>query len=625
MCGIAGVVSLSDAPASEGVALAMAERLRNRGPDLRSSYLSASTRCALGHSRLRIIDLQTGDQPMSNEDESVWVVFNGEIYNFPDLRTELEAAGHRFRTQSDTETIVHGYEEWGDRLAERLDGMFAFAVWDEARKRLLLARDRAGKKPLFIYRDTGKLVFGSEIKAILSCPGVDSGIDPGALPLYLVYGYVPTPATFHRNIRKLPPASCLTLEADGSEKEWRYWDLRFQPQDTSVDQAVEELRSTLRDAVARRMVADVPLGAFLSGGIDSTIVVGLMSSFAGKGIRTFNIGYADDPVYDESAYARIAARHFGTEHTEFLVEPQSIELVDALIDAYDEPFGDSSAVPTYIVSRLARQHVTVALCGDGGDELFAGYWRLYGAVIAERMPKLLIRLGDRLGRRLPHRSNPRDPLRRFSRFFSAAAMPFEERMLRWVGFFAPDVESMLKPDLAAKLCRAELTRSFRDLLNHGMEASPLAKALYLNFRTYLLDDLLEKADRCSMAHGLELRSPFLDTRVMELAAALPDRLKLRRGTTKFILKHAFRDLLPEEIRRRGKMGFGMPIPTWFRTQWRPAVEERLLSSDAKIYAWLRPEPVRRMAEAHFAGTMDYGHQLWALLTLETWLERKHAA
>src|SRR2546423_1219094 len=272
MCGIAGVVSLSHTPASRDVALAMAERLRNRGPDLRSSYLSTSMRCALGHSRLRIIDLQTGDQPMANEDGSVWVVFNGEIYNFPVLRAELTAAGHRFRTHSDTETIVHGYEEWGDRLAERLDGMFAFAVWDEARKRLLLARDRAGKKPLFIYRDTGKLVFGSEIKAILECPGVDSGIDPSALPLYLVYGYVPTPNTFHRNVRKLPPASCLALEADGSMKEWRYWDLRFRPQRMSAGEAAEELRSTLRDAVARRMISDVSLGAFLSGGVDSTIV-----------------------------------------------------------------------------------------------------------------------------------------------------------------------------------------------------------------------------------------------------------------------------------------------------------------------------------------------------------------
>jgi asparagine synthase (glutamine-hydrolysing) len=625
MCGIAGVVVLASGEASAEAAWTMAERLRHRGPDKRSTYLSSTRRCALGHSRLRIIDLETGDQPMTNEDQSVWVVFNGEIYNFTVLRAELEAAGHRFRTRSDTETIVHGYEEWGDRLAERLDGMFALAVWDDARKRLLLARDRAGKKPLFIYRDAEKLLFASEMKALLDYPGIDAGIDPHALPLYLVYGYVPTPGTFYRNIRKLPPASCLTIEADGSEKEWRYWDLRFQPRRISVDDAAEELRTALGAAVARRMIADVSLGAFLSGGIDSTIIVGLMSSLAGKGVRTFSIGYADDPVYDETGYARLAAQRFGTEHTEFLVEPQSIDLVDRLVDAYDEPFGDSSAVPTFIVSELARQHVTVALCGDGGDELFAGYWRFYGAVIAERLPRLLVRLGDAVGRRLPHRPSHRDPLRRFARFFNAAALPLDERMLRWIGFFPTEVQEMLKPDLAAQVERSELTRSFRDLLNHGFEGSPLAKVLHLNFRTYLLDDLLEKADRCSMAHGLELRSPFLDTHVIELASSLPDRLKLRNGETKFILKHAFRHLLPQQIRTRGKMGFGMPIPTWFRREWKPAVEERLLASNAKIYCWLRPEPVRRMAEAHFAGATDCSHQLWALLTLESWLERRHAA
>jgi asparagine synthase (glutamine-hydrolysing) len=384
MCGIAGIVTLSAAAASRDLAGAMADRLRHRGPDGQSSYVSPCRRCALGHARLRVIDLETGDQPMSNEDGSVWVVFNGEIYNFAALRASLEELGHCFRTRSDTETIVHGYEQWGDRLPEHLDGMFAFAIWDEAQKRLFLARDRAGKKPIYVYRDSEKVLFASEIKAILEHPGIAADMDPAALPLYLVYGYVPTPSTLRRNVRKLPPASCLMLDENGFEREWSYWDLRFQPAPISVEDAAEEVRAALRDAVRQRMIADVPLGAFLSGGIDSTVVVGLMSSIAGSGVRTFSIGYADDPVYDETAYARLAAASFGTEHTEFLLEPESIELVDQLVDIYDEPFGDSSAIPAYIVSRLAREHVTVALCGDGGDELFAGYWRFHGAVLAAR-------------------------------------------------------------------------------------------------------------------------------------------------------------------------------------------------------------------------------------------------
>lgn len=616
----AGVVG-AGAPVSWELGLALAERLRHRGPDGVSAYVSPTGRCVLGHSRLKVIDLETGDQPMGNEDGTVQVVFNGEIYNFRELRRELEGLGHRFRSRSDTEVIVHGYEAWGDGVAERLDGMFAFAVWDERRGRLLLARDRPGKKPLFVYRDGERLLFASEMKAILAVPGVDSALDPAAFALYLVYGYVPTPGTFYRRIRKLPPAACMVVEADGGVREWTYWDLDFRARRISVGEAVEQVRGLVRDAVARRLVADVPLGAWLSGGIDSTVVVGLMSQLADEPVRTFSIGYADDPVYDETWYAKLAAERFGTRHTEFIVGAQSIDLIDRLVAAYDEPFGDSSAIPTYLVSQLTREHVTVALNGDGGDEMFGGYLRFYGAVLAERLPRWLVRLGDGIGRRLPYHPNFRSPWRRFSRFFRAAALPLDERMLRWIGFFAEEVEALLRPELRGLCMREELTASFREPLARVEGLTPLARTLYLNFRTYLLDDLLVKADRCSMAHGLELRSPLLDTAVMEFAAALPDRLRLRNGRTKFILRHAFRDLLPERIRRRGKMGFGIPLPTWFRRQWRPVVEERLLASQARIYEWLEPGPVREMARLHFAGEVDYGHQLWALLTLETWLEQ----
>jgi len=558
---------------------------------------------------------------MGNEDGSVQVVFNGEIYNFRELRAELERAGHRFRSRSDTEVIAHGYEEWGEGVCRRLDGMFAFALWDEALHRLLLARDRAGKKPLFVYEGEARILFASEIKAILARPRVDDTLDPRAIPLYLAYGYVPTPGTFYRRIRKLPPATWMVLEADGSRREESFWHLDFSPVDIAPQEAVLRVRDVMRAAVERRLISDVPLGAFLSGGIDSTIIVGLMSELMDQPVRTFSIGMADDPTYDETEYARLASRRFGTEHTEFVVEAHQVELIDELVDGYDEPFGDSSGIPTHIVSRLTREHVTVALTGDGGDELFAGYARFQGAVLAERIPRWLVSAGDAVGRRLPHNPDFRSFSRRLSRFFAAAALPGEERTLRWIGFFADRLEEMLRPELRDILTREEITESFRAPIERNRHLSPLARTLALNFETYLLDDLLVKADRCSMAHGLELRSPFLDTGLMELAATLPDDLRIRRGRLKFLLRNAFQDLLPEPILKRGKMGFGIPIPTWFRTHWRPLVEERLLGSEARLWEWLQPEPVRRMAVAHFSGSADYGHQLWALLTLETWLRR----
>ncbi len=615
------MVDLGGGAGGEGVATvrAMAERLAHRGPDGRAVWTSPSGRCTLGHARLRVIDLETGDQPMPNEDGTVQVVFNGEIYNFQALRRELQAAGHRFRSTGDTEVIVHGWEQWGEGVVERLDGMFAFGLWDESRGRLLLARDRAGKKPLYWAEREGAFLFASEIKALLEA-GVDPTADLRAFPLYLAYGYVPAPGTFYENVRRVPPATVVTLDGDG-RRERRYWRLRFRSGSMGKDEAAAAVRSTLEAAVERRMVADVPLGAFLSGGIDSSVVVGLMSRLSSHPVRTFAIGFADDASYDETAFARRVAERFGTDHTEFRVEAESVELVDRLVDAYDEPFGDSSAIPTSIVSRLAREHVTVALTGDGGDEMFAGYPRLLGMVVAERIPRWAARAGDALGRRLPHHRDFRHPTRRFSRFFAAAALPPEERMLRWIGFFADQVDAMLRPELAGLVDRRALTAHFRAPLEAAAGASPLSRALALNFETYLPEDLLVKADRCSMMHGLELRSPFLDTALMELAASLPDALRVRRGTLKWLLRDAFRDLLPEEVLTRGKMGFGIPLPTWFRTRWRPLLEERILSPDARLWRVLRPEPVRRMAEAHLAGTADHGHQLWALLTLETWLER----
>ncbi len=626
MCGIAGVVRLTpdSPPPGREDALSMAERIRHRGPDGRSAWVSPSAGCALGHARLKVIDLETGDQPMGNEDGTVQVVFNGEIYNFVALRGELERAGHRFRSRSDTEALVHGYEEWGDALPEHVDGMFAFAVWDESRRRMLLARDRAGKKPLFWTRSRGRFTFASEIKALLALDWVGGELDPAALPYYLAYGYVPAPRTFYRDIVEVGPAKTVVVE-NGRVSEGRYWRLRWgagRSEATDGREVSREVRGALGRAVERRLVADVPLGAFLSGGIDSTLVVGLMRERIEGPIRTFSLGFADDPTYDETSWARIASRRFGTQHTEFTVQSHAVELVDELVEAYDQPFGDSSAIPTHIVSRLTREHVTVALTGDGGDEMFAGYPRFQAMLLAERLPRAFTALGDALGRFLPHHPNFRHPTRRFARFFRAASLPPEERMLRWIGFFADGLDGLLAPGLGLHVNRDELLESFRSPWEEHAADSVLARTLALNFATYLPADLLVKADRCSMAHGLELRSPFLDTEVMELAASLPDRTRIRRGRLKWLLRSAFPDLLPREIVARGKMGFGVPLPVWFRTDWRPFFEARVLARDARLWGWLRREPVEAIWAEHQAARADWGHQLWALLTLETWLRAR---
>lgn len=604
----------------------MASALRHRGPDSLSEWRAPSGACVLGHARLEVIDPETGDQPMANEDGTVQVVFNGEIYNFRALRAELEAAGHRFRSRSDTEVLVHGYEEWGEAVVERLDGMFAFGVWDEGRRRLLLARDRAGKKPLFWTSAGGRFAFASEIKGLTALPWIPDDVDARAFPLYLSYGYVPAPGTFYQGVRALPPATRMVVEAGQGRvpeperywrPEWRSPSVRELPR----KRAVETVRELLDAAVARRLEADVPLGAFLSGGIDSTLVVGLMRRHAEGSLRTFSLGFADDATYDETRFARLAAERFGTDHTEFRVQADEVELLDELVAAHDQPFGDSSAIPTWIVSRLTREHVTVALTGDGGDEMFAGYPRFLGMVMAQRTPGWVAAVGDWLGRRLPHHPDFRHPTRRFSRFFRAAALPPAERMLRWVGYLPDRVNELLRPEVRDAVGPDALTASLREPWE-ATGASPLARTLALNFHTYLPEDLLVKADRCSMAHGLELRSPFLDTALMEFAAGLPDAYRIRRGTLKWLLKEAFPDLLPDEIRDRPKMGFGVPLPVWFRTHWKGFFEARLFGAGARSWAWLRREPVEALWREHQSGTRDHGHGLWALLTLETWLRSR---
>jgi asparagine synthase (glutamine-hydrolysing) len=599
----------------------MAATLAHRGPDDEGCHVDGAV--ALGHRRLSIIDLsEAAREPISNEDGSLWLVFNGEIYNFRELRRQLERR-HRFRSRNDGEVILHLYEEAGDDAVPALEGMFAFALWDGRRRRLLLARDRVGKKPLFYHAGPSLFAFASEVKALLAHPGVPQERDPGAVPLYLTYGYVPTPDTFYREILSLPPAHTLVVTEAGPEAPKAYWSVRFE--DGAVrdeNEAEERFRTLLQQAVERRLVTDVPLGAFLSGGLDSSAVVAFMARAAGARVKTFTIGFPGGTDYDERAHARVVAERFATEHTEFVVEPKALDLVDRLVWHHDGPFGDSSSVPTYLVSELTRSRVTVALNGDGGDEVFAGYLRLYGGALSEALPRWLFVAGAAVMGLVPEPNDRRHPLRFAKRFAEAGRLPLGERYLRWNAYFTDGLPDLLRPEVLPHAEPERLLRRFRGELEGT--GSTLSRLLQLNFCTYLLDDLLVKMDRMSMAHALEARSPFLDTAVVEFGASLPDRLRMRLGKGKVLLRRAMKGTLPESILRRGKMGFGAPLGTWFRGELFGFVKERLLDSQSPLYDYLRPEPVAGLVERHGSGVADLSAQIWALLTLESWLRQEKA-
>ena len=627
MCGICGELRTGAGATSVERVVAMRDTLVHRGPDADGVYLSSDGRVGLGFRRLRIMDLtRDADQPMANEDGTVQLVFNGEIYNFRALRRELEGKGHRFRSRSDSEVIVHLYEEEGLAAIARLDGMFALAIWDERTKRLVLARDRVGKKPLFYMQTGDAFVFASEVKAFFALDCVID-IDPETVPQYFIHGYVPCPRTLYRNVRQVEPATTLTIEADGRMAHTVYWRLRLRMEASggspgvSEDNACETVRSLLTRAVERRLISDVPLGAFLSGGLDSTIIVGLMSRLTGAPVRTFSIGFEGDRAYDETVYAREVARRFQTEHTEFRVTPSAVDLIDTLIWHHDGPFGDASAIPTYIVSRLTRQHVTVVLNGDGSDELFAGYLRFAAAMAAESVPKSLHRPLQSLFEHLPFTTNDRHWLARGRRFAEGMSLPLYERLTQWNSLFFDDLQNLLAPDLMEMLPpinRLEYLDRERD---HMTELSMLGVLLHVNFRSYLLDDLLVKVDRCTMANSLEGRSPFLDTELVEYVSGLPDSMKLRGFTTKVILRQAFKDLVPGSVAKRGKMGFGVPLGAWFRTELKDYIRDLLLDSSACYKTFLSAPYVKTLLRRHQAGEANFGLQLWSILCFEIWLRK----
>ena len=620
MCGIAGFVSREtpnrlDTEGRAAVLDRMCRVIAHRGPDDQGTILMGGV--ALGMRRLSIIDLAGGHQPISNEDDTVTVVFNGEIYNFQELQPQLESRGHRFKTHSDTEAIVHAYEEYGEDCVNHLRGMFVFALWDARTHTLYAARDRAGKKPLY-YTVTpqGTLVFGSELKSLLEHPEVGRETSPDALDAYFTLGYVPDPLSIFSGVHKLPPGHYLTFR-EGRVAVKPYWDFTYEPAAARREEDyLEELRALLDEAVRVRLVSDVPLGAFLSGGVDSSTVVGLMARHMGQPVKTFSIGFHEDS-YDELKYARLTAERFGTDHHEFIVTPEICDIVDELAWHFDEPFADSSAIPTYMVSKLAREHVTVALSGDGGDELFAGYTRY---VVDRRrsgfarLPRLLRRgVMQPLSQSLPHGAWGRN-------YLNNVALDPLERYLDSVSVFTGlNKRSLYTGDFRRRLRNEDgVGAQFREYAACVKTGEPLDALLYVDSKTYLPGDILTKVDRMSMAVSLEARTPLLDQKLIDFVTRIPAGLKLRGLQTKHIFKRAVRGIVPDEILDRPKQGFGVPIQQWINEQLRGRIRETLTERRTRERGHVEPRYVDLLLDEHERGRRDHSTQLWALLMLELW-------
>jgi asparagine synthase (glutamine-hydrolysing) len=619
MCGIAGIADLTGRPVDGALLRAMTTVQAHRGPDGEDIVCRGGV--GLGHRRLAIIDLATGDQPMVNDDGSVCIIFNGEIYNFRELRRDLEARGARFRTSSDTEVILRAYEADGPDCVRSLRGMFAFAILDERARRLVLARDRAGIKPLVYTWDGRRLLFASEIKGILEDATVARDLDRDALGQYLTFHYVPAPRTIFKSIRKLPPASTLVLPLDGGEPVVsRYWSLRFAPDARVTEQEwIERLRAELADAVQSHMVSDVPIGAFLSGGVDSSTVVALMAQASSTPIRTFSIGF-DEADFDELRFARQVAARYGTDHYELVVKPNALDVLPKLAWHFDEPFADSSAIPTYYVSKITREHVTVALSGDGGDENFAGY-RRYASALAlhERLDSGPARLARPLCRLAAALLPTGAPGQAWAGLLGAGPL---ERYFRLVTYQRHETLRRLLSDDLADLARSAADPEVFSRLAAEASAADYVSALqHIDIATYLPDDILAKVDRTSMAVSLESRVPLLDHRLMEFVATMPSSFKLRNGGGKYLLKRAMAQDLPDGILTRRKMGFGVPLGDWFRRELRDMTRDVLLGRQARQRGIFRASEVESLLATHDAGRRDCSARLWALICFELWMRQ----
>jgi asparagine synthase (glutamine-hydrolysing) len=613
VCGICGLYSPSGQPPAELVD-EMRARIRHRGPDQGST--DALGACVLGHQRLQVIDPELGYQPVANETGDIVAVFNGELYNFLELRDELASRGHEVRGRGDTPVIPHLYEEYGPRFVERLDGMFAIALWDASHRRLVLARDRLGKKPLvWTQLADGTFAFASELKALHGLPGLRREPDLAALDAFLALQYVPGTRTGLLGVHRLEPGALLVLEGAGAPAIERYWEPEAVSETASDDEWLARVRDEVTAAVRKRLVADVPLGALLSGGIDSAVVVALMAQASSEPVRTFTVGFGDER-YDERRYARAVSQRWATRHEEIVLEPDAAATLPRLAATFDEPLGDEAALPLFLICEAARHEVTVALVGDGGDESFAGYERYAAMGMADRVPAVAAAAGARLLRTLPGaRGERRATLHRAARFLDAAAVPRPERYGRLMQVFSLGERAALWTEAA----KVEIgTLASTGLLLGPAPAGELTGLQLLDLATYLPGDLLPKSDLSSMAHSLELRSPLLDHRVVELGLSLPPTLKQQGREGKVALRRAFADDLPPLVAARGKTGFGVPLARWFRDELRPLARELLLDERARSRGWFDPRAVERLLDDHAAARADNGHRLWTLTMLELW-------
>jgi asparagine synthase (glutamine-hydrolysing) len=634
MCGICGTINIEQgALVSRSLLSSMCATLRHRGPDDEGIFIRNNV--GLGTRRLSIIDIDGGHQPLSNEDGSVWVAHNGEIYNFPDLRKELVSLGHTFKTRTDTETIVHSYEEWGEQSFQKFRGMFAFSLWDDVKKKLLVVRDRMGIKPLYytlIENRYGALVFGSELKTILVHPEVKRSLEPQAVNLYLTLEYIPEPFSAFKNIYKLPAGAFLVYE-QGKIRIEKYWDIygeKDRETPTAVREATlssmeDELYARLKESVKARLISDVPLGAFLSGGIDSSAIVGLMHELGVSPIKTFSIGF-EDATYNELEHARRISQKFHTDHEEFILSPQALELTEKLVHHLDEPFGDFSIFPTYLVSKMARSHVKVILSGDGGDELFAGYEH-YQAQKLSRLPlvSFLSKPMPVVLRKLPPSSKKKGFWNKLRRYAQGFEHPKDLRHLRWMMF----LNQKEREELYSKNFRHELggIKSLHSIppLNKLYPQldrfDEISGELYFDLKSYLVDDILVKVDRMSMATSLETRVPLIDHKVVEFAFQIPGHLKLRGLTTKWIFKRSMERLLPPQNIYRSKEGFSIPIKHWLRNELKDLMFDYLSENRIQEAGLFNFDAIKKKIDAHMDGRENYSHQLWALLVFEIWREK----
>ena len=624
MCGIVGFINANSRSANRETLENMNRCIVHRGPDEDGFYLDGAA--ALAMRRLAIIDLAGGQQPIYNQDKTKAIVFNGEIYNFQELREDLEKRGHRFYTNCDTEIIVHLYDEYGADCVQFLRGMFAFAIWDTNEQSLFIARDRVGKKPLlYSHQPNGAFVFGSEFTALLAHPDIGREVDYAAIDSYLSYLCVPAPQTAFKCIRKLEPAHWLKWK-NGQIETKRYWQPDFSKKiKISEPEAIEETTRILREATRLRLISEVPLGAFLSGGVDSSMIVALMAEMSAQPVKTFSIGF-EEQDFSELKYARKVAEHIGAEYHEFIVRPNALEVLPTLVEHYGEPYADSSAIPTFYVAKETRKFVTVALNGDGGDESFAGYERHQAMRIAElyhRFPKFVRQLLiEKPISFFPTSELKRSRVRDAKRFLQAASLPKTERYFRWMSTFNRETKRELYTREFTETVRAQNASHFLDeWFAKANGAGILDATLLTDQMTYLPNDLLVKVDIASMANSLEARSPFLDHKVIEFAASLPENLKMRRFETKSLLKKAAARLVPPEVIYRRKMGFGVPIGNWFRTDMKNFVRDILLSEKCLTRGIAKREMIEKYVSEHTEAKRDHTFQIWTLLMLELWFER----